>query len=212
LALLGRAAMVLAFDVAPEAVEEHDDWHTHEHLPERLSIPGFLRGSRWTRESGEATRYFVLYEVRELEVLKSAAYLERLNHPTPWTSKMMRHYRGMCRSFCRVESSSGRGIGHWALLARYPQAAASPGLLTAAMLEDLPSTPGFASTHAFVADAPPAMTEEQKIRGRDASDSRVVLVTGYNAAAVTSLHEASRDGGLSGVYRLDYSLTDREAA
>lgn len=39
--------MLLSFDIAPEAIPEHDDWHTHEHLPERLSIPGFLRGTRW---------------------------------------------------------------------------------------------------------------------------------------------------------------------
>lgn len=42
--LLGSAAMLLSFDIVPP---EHDDWHTHEPLPERLSIPGFLRGTRW---------------------------------------------------------------------------------------------------------------------------------------------------------------------
>ena len=62
--------MVLSFDIAPEAIAEHDDWHTHEHLPERLSIPGFLRGSRWVATRGEP-RYMVLYEVRELATLTS---------------------------------------------------------------------------------------------------------------------------------------------
>ena len=28
------------------AAAEHDDWHTHEHLHERLSIAGFRRGER----------------------------------------------------------------------------------------------------------------------------------------------------------------------
>ena len=36
-----RAAMLLSFDIAAEAQLEHDDWHSHEHLPERLAIPGF---------------------------------------------------------------------------------------------------------------------------------------------------------------------------
>ena len=40
--LLGQAAMLLSFDMAPEANAEHDDWHTHENLPERLAIPGFI--------------------------------------------------------------------------------------------------------------------------------------------------------------------------
>ena len=32
--LLGQAAMLLSFDIAREAIAAHDDWHTHEHLPE----------------------------------------------------------------------------------------------------------------------------------------------------------------------------------
>ena len=90
MALLGKAAMLLSFDVASDAIDEHDDWHTHEHLPERLSIPGFLRGTRWIAQQGRP-RYFVMYEVKELATLASAAYLERLNNPTPWTAKMMTH-------------------------------------------------------------------------------------------------------------------------
>lgn len=43
--LLGSAAMLLLFDVTGEAIAEHDVWHTHEHLAERLSLPGFLRGT-----------------------------------------------------------------------------------------------------------------------------------------------------------------------
>ena len=94
--LLGKAAMLLSFDVVPDAIPEHDDWHTHEHLQERLSIPGFMRGTRWVARAtlNEGPRYFVLYEVTELATLTSAAYLERLNNPSPRTSKMMPHYRG----------------------------------------------------------------------------------------------------------------------
>ena len=102
--------MLLSFDIVPEAIVEHDDWHTHEHLPERLSIPGFVRGTRGVAEQGRP-RYFVTYEVRELATLTSAAYLERLNNPSPWTSKMMKHYRGMTRGFCTVAGSFGSGMG-----------------------------------------------------------------------------------------------------
>src|SRR6478672_3359944 len=97
--LLGSAAMLLSFDVEAGAVDEHDRWHTHEHLPERLSIPGFLRGTRWVASEGEP-RYMVLYEVQDLAVLSSEAYLARLNSPSPWTQKMMPHYRGMQRGLC----------------------------------------------------------------------------------------------------------------
>ena len=98
--LLGKAAMLLGFDVAHEAIVEHDDWHTHEHVPERLGIPGFLRGTRWVAHSG-GPRYLVLYEVEALTTLTSDAYLARLNNPSPWTSRMMPHYRGMTRGLAR---------------------------------------------------------------------------------------------------------------
>ena len=60
--LPGRAAMFLLFDVVEDAIPEHDAWHTHEHLPERLAIPGFVRGTRWVASHGQP-RYFVMYEV-----------------------------------------------------------------------------------------------------------------------------------------------------
>ena len=118
MSLRGQAALVLSFDIAAAAVVEHDDWHSHEHFQERMSIPGFLRGSRWTALSG-APAYFVLYEVADLATLSSPAYLERLNHPSPWNARMMPHYRGMQRGFCRVISSFGLGLAQAGLLLRF---------------------------------------------------------------------------------------------
>ena len=44
---LGSAAIAMWWDIAPAQRKEFEDWHSHEHFPERLSIPGFLRASRW---------------------------------------------------------------------------------------------------------------------------------------------------------------------
>jgi hypothetical protein len=60
--LLGPAAMLLSFDIVPESIAEHDHWHTQEHLAERLSIPGFVRGTRWVALQGQP-RYFAMCEV-----------------------------------------------------------------------------------------------------------------------------------------------------
>jgi len=43
--MLGRAAVAMWWDVPPDVRAEWEDWHSHEHMPERLGIPGFLRGT-----------------------------------------------------------------------------------------------------------------------------------------------------------------------
>lgn len=78
----GKAAVAIWCDVGFEARDEFDDWHAHEHMPERLSIPGFRRGSR--RVSTDAgAGYFMLYEAQSEDTITSGPYLDRLNDPTP---------------------------------------------------------------------------------------------------------------------------------
>lgn len=225
MALLGKAAMILAFDIVPEAIVEHDHWHSQEHLNERMSIPGFLRGSRWTN-MGSGQRYFVMYEVADLDTLASKPYLERLNNPSPWTSRMMPHYRGMNRGFCRVAYSHGFGLGTCGLLVRLSpdpdrEAALRDWLVTNA-LPVLPGTPGLVSAHLFEAALTPEMTQEQRIRGKDSGVDWVILVTGHDEKVVVNLatqglavEKIKERGGInvvSGKYRMGHSLSMQETA
>lgn len=217
--------MLLSFDVAQEAIPEHDEWHTHEHLPERLSIPGFVRGTRWVALLGQP-RYFVMYEVEQLATLTSKAYLERLNNPSPWTSKMMPFYRSMTRGFCSVTGSFGFGIGHVGLLMRFrPPTGAETSARTWLLqdiLPELPSRTGIGSAHLFEGALTPPMTNEQRIRGVDAGVDWALLLTGYSQEALASLMQADlcsaqleahgAMGVMSTMYRMEYSLIDREVA
>jgi hypothetical protein len=221
--LLGPAAMLLGFDIAPEAIDEHDDWHTHEHLPERLAIPGFRRGSRWVALQG-GPRYMVLYEVERLATLTGSAYLARLNRPTPWTTKMMAHYRGMIRGLCTVAASTGTGLGPFGLLVRFGAAPGAEERLSAWLrrdiLEALPLRPGLGSVHLLQAELAAPMTNEQRLRGADGGVDRALLVTGYRQDAVAALATAELDGrrleaeGAAGatvaLYRTDYALVADE--
>jgi hypothetical protein len=221
--LLGQAAMLLSFDVIDSAIAEHDDWHTHEHLRERLSIPGFVRGTRWIALRGQP-RYFVMYEVESLATLTSAAYLERLNQPSPWTQKMMPHYRGMNRGFCSVTGSFGLGTGHAGLLLRFKPQAGTDASLRQWLLQDalpgLTTQPGLGSAHLLEGAVTPAMTNEQRIRGADTGVDWALFVTGYGEDALARVLQADlapaqlqRHGAgsvLDGLYRMDYSVTDRE--
>jgi hypothetical protein len=184
---LPTAALLLAFDIDEQAQAEHDDWHSHEHLPERLAIPGFLRGSRWRSLAG-APAYFVLYEVRELGVLSSPAYRERLDHPSPWTAKMMPSYRGMRRGLCEIVARAGHGLGGTGLLLRFGVAAdardSMRGWLADEVIPALPAQSGLVSATLLRSGMQAELTVEQRIRGRDGGVDWALLVTGFAASAI----------------------------
>ncbi len=194
--MLGKAAVTIWCDVAPEIREEFDHWHAHEHMPERLSIPGFRRGSRWVSADGGS--YFMLYELENEAALSSAAYLERLNNPTPWSRRMMPHHRNMVRGLCRAEASSGTALGRALLTLRSSSAITLD-------LAALSARKGIVAAHLLRAIAqPPPQTAEQKLRGGDASPEVVALVTGYHEAAVQA---AAVAGASVGLYRVAYILS-----
>jgi hypothetical protein len=204
--MLGRAAVAIWFDTTPDVRAELEDWHTHEHMPERLRIPGFLRGTRWIAQSGEPA-YFVLYEAARLAVLAGGPYLERLNDPTPWSRRMMRHHHHMTRSACRVRASVGAGVAQAIATLRFSKARISKEAIS-----DLPRRKGLTAAHLLHAQAQPAApTEEQTIRGVDAAADRVLLIGGYDPQAVeAAARELAPRGAALGLYRLAYCLTSRD--
>lgn len=226
--LRGTAAMLLNFDVEPAMCAEHDRWHTQEHLPERLAIPGFRRATRWVATEG-GPRCLVLYEVDDQAVLESPAYRARLDDPTPWTQRLMPHYRRMDRGFCAVLCSTGAGWGQATALLRFrlPAGAADAAALLAwlqgAVLPGLPTGPGLGSAHLLQGVAQPAMTREQGLRGRDGTVDMALLLSGWDAEAVAGQARqlAGQDSadGLPGrgadalscaLYRFDYALADAD--
>src|SRR5258708_29829340 len=178
--MLGRAAVAMWWDIAPEMRAEWEDWHSSEHMPERLAIPGFLRGTRWVAESGEPS-YFVLYEVTHLATITGGAYLERLNNPTPWSRRMMPHHRNMVRSLCALRAGWGGGL---------PQALATVRLSPrAAALPKLPRRKGLTGAHLLESQpmAAALQTAEQKIRGGDGTADWVLLVGGHDGEAAKTV-------------------------
>ncbi|HWK97011.1 MAG TPA: hypothetical protein VNR39_16470 [Pseudolabrys sp.] len=215
--LLGQAAVAMWWTILPERRAEFGDWHSHEHFPERMSIPGFHRGSRWTSLGGDGG-FFVLYELDSYDVLTSDGYLARLNAPTPWSQKMMPHHLGMVRSQCRVAASFGGGVGSALATVRLsPRAGGAEKLMRwlEGTLADLPSRVGITGAHLLLTATPhtDGPTVEQSIRGSDKTADWIVLVSGYEPDAVSevvSRHFAASsltDAGGQGSHSIDrYSL------
>jgi hypothetical protein len=87
-------------NVAAGREAEFEEWFQHEHLAERIGVPGFLLGRRHEAVSGEP-RYFNFYVTQSVDVLKSAAYLTRLDNPTPMTRTIMSEvFKDMNRTVC----------------------------------------------------------------------------------------------------------------
>ncbi|WP_407184208.1 hypothetical protein [Bradyrhizobium centrosematis] len=227
MSLLGKAAVAMWWSVRPEQRAEFGDWHSHEHFPERMSIPGFRRGSRWTSTT-DAEGFFVLYELEDYDVLTSKGYLDRLNAPTPWSTKMMPHHLGMIRSQCRIVASFGGGVATSLATIRLSPEAGQEARLQARlseMLSTLAQKPGLTGAHLLLTDTPrtSAPTTEQQIRGKDGAADWIVLLSGYDADVVAGVIErqlsasslraaGAREDVMIGRYRLAFTMTAQDVA
>jgi hypothetical protein len=184
MALAGQAALAMWWDMTPAMTPEFEHWHSHEHFPERLALPGFLRASRW-RDAGGGHRFFVLYELERHETLSTPEYLARLNAPTPWSRQLMPHHGNMVRSQCRVLASRGGGVARCALTLRLKPAAGGADALQAhlgRLAERAVAQPGITGAHLLATETPAlAATVEQKIRGgADRAADWIVVLNGYD--------------------------------
>jgi hypothetical protein len=221
--LLGAAVLAIWNDVAPGGDAEFNHWHTQEHVPERVGIPGFLRGRRYLAVAG-TPRYFTLYETESLAVLAGPDYLARLNDPTAWTRRALPLFRNTSRTACAVTLSLGHGTGGALATLRLGPAADREeefrAWLTGTVLPTLVKHPGVVGAHLCEGDVDSTRvrTEERKLREREDEVARwVVLAEATEPEAVDSAcgdllnpdtlarHGGAADSAL-GIYRLLYAL------
>ncbi|HEY0858586.1 MAG TPA: hypothetical protein VGE16_16090 [Albitalea sp.] len=223
--MLGQAALAMWWDMAPEMRTEFEHWHSHEHFPERLALPGFQRASRWA-DAGGGEGFFVLYELATWEALVSPEYLASLNAPSAWSTKMMPHHRNMVRSPCRVLESRGSAVAGHAMTVRFSPAAGAHERLRShlrTLVQELPAQPGLSGVHLLRTDAPAiAPTTEQRIRQlADRAADWIVVASGYDVQALrrleqgalsaAALHSAgSAKGVVAAAYTLRLSSTAEE--
>jgi len=110
MALAGKALVAIWNDIAPDLREDFFEWHPREHMVERLDIPGFLRGRRYSAVSADV-EFLTLYELSDVDVLVSDVYKQRLTQPTPWTARTLPAFRNNVRGACRIRSSEGYAMG-----------------------------------------------------------------------------------------------------
>jgi hypothetical protein len=72
-------------------------WYEEEHIPERLSSPGFLGVRRFRAVEGSPA-YLALYELDDPAAVDSQQYRWHKDNPTPWTTEIESHLRELRRN------------------------------------------------------------------------------------------------------------------
>lgn len=125
--LRGGGLLSLWNGVDPGRLDEYGVWHTREHVPERLAIPGMLRARRYHRGEGPLPEFLTLYEIESNAVLASAPYRALLETPTPWSRSMRPSFRGFFRVGHRAVLSRGGGVGSALMSVTFEDAGAPAG-------------------------------------------------------------------------------------
>lgn len=110
--VVGAGAMINWITVARENLPIYEDWYNFQHLPERVSTPGFLRARRFSatdQADNESCDFLTLYETTDVSVLASPEYLRRLDNPTDLTLEVVPLFAEFRRAACRVTVARGYG-------------------------------------------------------------------------------------------------------
>lgn len=226
-ALAGKGVLAIWNGIAAEAEADFVAWHVREHIPERVCVPGFLRGRRYVAERG-SPKYFNFYEVQSPETLVSPEYVARLNTPSDWTRRVVRHFQDTSRTICSVAASHGLGDGGFIATLRLSAGNGRDGFLAALrpIMAALHAAPSIVAIHLLEGEGGGAngATAEKELRSQpDATADWILLIEAADLmpledalaahasapqmAAVTSSYDGARD---CGIYRLQYGLAKHQ--
>lgn len=220
-----EGVLVIWNDIAEGWEAEFLNWHVREHMPERVSLPGFLRGQRYVAIEGKPS-YFNFYEAQDAAAFSSDIYRERLNNPTPWTKKVVAQFANTGRTICRRVAWAGRGDGAFVETVRLSVNASAPflarmkgqslsafvaaeGVVAASLLEGIPA-------------ASAGESGEKKLRSQpDQVADWILLIEGVVPAPLMDFRTVSAreaelraagalPGWQRGVYQLQFALTAKD--
>jgi hypothetical protein len=174
-------------DVAPEGLAHFEMWYNREHLQERVGVPGFRWGRRYELVAGGDRQFCAFYEVDDPGVLNSAAYIGRLNDPTPWTQETMKHFGNMVRTVCDLRFAAGDLIGSYAVMLRADDVM-TPSAGAEGFARDLAGQDGIARVQVWTRAGEQTRADTTEAKSRKGGDR---LVAG--ALVVECLRRADAD-------------------
>ncbi len=221
MALLGKGVLAIWNGMKQGYEDQFTRWHVEEHIPERVSLPGFERGRRYRAVDGHPA-FFNFYETQSVADLESPAYKDRLNNPTPWTLATVKQFTDTSRTLCDVVISRGTGQGTFvetvAMETSLADDAFVQGLSDA--LHRLASSSGIVGLHLLRGriGQDQAVTEEKKLRGvPDQEVAWLLLIEAIDLDPLTLARKETLTDQLlvqsgathckRGIYQLQYALS-----
>ncbi|MBR8030150.1 hypothetical protein KDX27_40825 [Burkholderia cenocepacia] len=104
-----NAVLAIWNDFDRTMLHEYECWHTLEHVPERVWVPGMISGRRYRNVGQTEPRYLTLYDLENLDVLDRAEYADLVHNPTPWSARMRQSFLNFQRQPCELLSDIGTG-------------------------------------------------------------------------------------------------------
>jgi hypothetical protein len=168
-------------DIPSEAETDYLHWLTREHIEERLAVPGFLGVRVFRARLDGIRRYLIIYDLQDGAVLASAPYLSRLNHPTPWSQRIMPQLSNFRRGGGRVLWKAGHGQGGFIAALTF-----EPGIDLPRGLEKLVAADRICTISCFQTDLGSSTigTAEKHLRAGDEIFAGLIVLEGLDEKAL----------------------------
>jgi hypothetical protein len=194
-ALMGKGALILWLDVAPEMTREVDGWYIDEHMPERIDVGGYLRARRFEAIEGTPA-YLTLFEALTPAALASDGYLRLVGRISEQSRRIRAGFSNVVRNTFATRQSRGRGIGTIvASLRLMPSSAARKEAAVAALDAQVPHLlrrHGVVGVH-WLEAAPDVRVRMDAVRAVGQSDASVDYALLIEATRVADVEAIRRD-------------------
>lgn len=223
-----RGILAVWSDITPEAAADYDAWYERSHMFERLAVDGIHRARHYRTVAG-APQFFTYFVADNAGVFNSPAYLESANNSSPWTRRILPHFRNTHRTAFDVVRRVGWGDGAVAMTVRLAAEAGREagllGWLGQCLLPELLERPGVIGAQLWQADFDATATPVQDSDLRPEADRTsplAIFIEGTESSAIETIAadlltpailtaQGAADGALVTRHRLMNSA-EKEAA
>ncbi len=137
-----RAFLALWNSISGQRVQkEYETWHSFEHVPERVGLPGFIEARRY-RSTANPLRYYTCYWLESADALATPQYRDVFTNPTVWSARIRPQMRDFFRMPCGLGGAHGNSSASRLVTLHLQSDDADAGALIDAALRSIASKAG----------------------------------------------------------------------